>query len=122
MFSQLANKNLGEIDIQWAHIACPISSSLQIRMHGGSSQYWFAATVENATLRTASMEVSFDSGVTWKPTTRNINNFFEFAAGGGTGTSTAWVRVTSETGSQVVVKDVSMISSKVTTAASNYAY
>lgn len=90
-------------------------------MHGGASQYWFAATVENATLRTASLDVSTDSGSTWKPTTRNINNFFEFAAGGGTGTKSAWIRLTSETGSQVVVKGVNMASSTVTTATSNYA-
>ncbi|KAH7317926.1 RlpA-like double-psi beta-barrel-protein domain-containing protein-containing protein, partial [Rhexocercosporidium sp. MPI-PUGE-AT-0058] len=121
MFSQLADKSLGEIDMQWAHVACPITTPLQIRMHGGSSQYWFAATVENATLRTASLEVSTDSGATWKPTVRNINNFFEFAKSGGTGTTTAWIRVTSETGSQVVVKDVKMISSTVSSATSNYA-
>ncbi|KAM3083290.1 hypothetical protein ACMFMG_003945 [Clarireedia jacksonii] len=121
MFSQLADKSLGEIDIQWAHVPCPITTPLQIAMHGGSSQYWFAATVENAILRTASMEVSSDSGATWKPTTRNINNFFEFPSSGGTGTKTAWVRVTSETGSQVIVKDVDMTSKKVTTATTNYA-
>ncbi|PQE14451.1 extracellular cellulase allergen Asp F7-like protein [Rutstroemia sp. NJR-2017a BBW] len=121
MFSQLADKSKGEIDIEWAHVPCPITTPLQIAMHGGSSQYWFAATVENAILRTASMEVSSDSGATWKPTTRNINNFFEFPSAGGTGTKTAWVRVTSETGSQVVVKNVDMTSKTVTKATGNYA-
>lgn len=67
------------------------------------------------------MEVSTDSGRTWKNTTRNINNFFELSStGGGTSTATAWIRVTSENGSQVVVESVNMASGAVTTATENY--
>ncbi|KAK8096824.1 uncharacterized protein PG998_005048 [Apiospora kogelbergensis] len=121
MFSQLADKSLGEIGIQWEHVPCPIASPLQVRMHGGASQYWFAATVENAVYRTAKMEVSSDQGVTWKPTTRDVNNFFKLEGNGGTGSATAWVRVTSETGSQVVLKDVQMKSETTTKAGENYA-
>ena len=40
---------------------------------------------------------------------------------GGTGSATAWVRVTSETGSQVVLKDVQMKSETTTKAGENYA-
>lgn len=121
MFSQVADKSLGGIDIKWEFVSCPISAPLEIRMHGGASQWWFAATVENATLRTAKMEVSTDSGKTWKATTRNINNFFELSTlGGGTSTTTAWIRVTSETGSQVIVESVNMASGTVTTATTNY--
>ncbi|KAK6858316.1 hypothetical protein PG995_006015 [Apiospora arundinis] len=121
MFSQLADKSLGEIGIQWEHVPCPIASPLQVRMHGGASQYWFAATVENAVYRTAKMEVSSDQGATWKPTTRDVNNFFKLEGNGGTGSATAWVRVTSETGSQVVLKDVQMKSETTTKAGENYA-
>jgi expansin (peptidoglycan-binding protein) len=121
MFSKLADKGLGEINTEWKYVACPITSPLEIRMHGGASQYWFAATVINARLHTAKLEVSGDSGSTWKPTTRNINNFFTLAGNGGTGTKTAWVRLTSDTGSQVIVKDVDMTSNKITKATANYA-
>lgn len=121
MFSQLADKSLGEIGIQWEHVPCPITTPLQVRMHGGASQYWFAATVENAVYRTAKMEVSSDQGATWKPTTRDVNNFFKLEGNGGVGAATAWVRVTSETGTTVVLKDVQMKSETTTKAAENYA-
>lgn len=117
-FSQLADKSLGEIDITWAHVACPITTPLQIRMHTGASQYWFAATVENAVFRTAALEVSADAGKTWMPTTRNTNNFFELS--GGTGTSEAWVRVTSELGERVVVEDVQVTAGVTTKGTQNY--
>lgn len=121
MFSQLADKSRGEIDTTWRYVACPITSPLEIRMHGGASQWWFAATVVNATLHTAKLEVSSDGGNTWKATKRDTNNFFTLPGNGGTNTKTAWVRVTSNTGSQVVVKDVDMTSNKYTKATSNYA-
>jgi expansin (peptidoglycan-binding protein) len=119
MFSQVADKSLGGINIEWDFVPCPISAPLEIRMHGGASQWWFAATVENATLRTAKMEVSADSGNTWKATTRNVNNFFELPSGG-TSTTTVWIRVTSEDGSEVVLENVNMASGTVTTATTNY--
>jgi hypothetical protein len=89
-------------------------------MHGGASQYWFAATVFNARLRTFKLEVSADSGKTWKATTRNVNNYFALAGNGGTGTKTAWVRATSENGDSVIVKDVDMTSGKTTKSTVNY--
>ena len=121
MFSQIADKSLGGINIKWDFVPCPISAPLEIRMHSGASKWWFAATVENATLRTAKMEVSADSGNTWKATTRNVNNFFELSStGGGTSTTTAWIRVTSENGSEVVIENVNMAAGTVATATTNY--
>ena len=117
-FAQLADKSLGEIDIEWEHVACPITTPLQIRMHAGASQYWFAATVENAVLRTAGLDVSTDSGSTWRSTTRNTNNFFELSSA--SGTSTVWTRATSELGDQVVVKNVVLTAGTTTTGTSNY--
>ncbi|KAI7156491.1 hypothetical protein KC352_g27516 [Hortaea werneckii] len=90
-------------------------------MHGGASQYWFAATVENARRRTAKMEVSADGGETWQETVRDTNNFFKLPSNGGTGTETALIRVTSHTGTQVEVKEVDMTSGKKTVAQDNYA-
>jgi hypothetical protein len=72
----------------------------------------------NARLRTVKLEVSADSGKTWKATTRNVNNYFEIT--GGTGTDTAWVRATSEKGDTVVVQNVAMTSGKTTKGSTNY--
>lgn len=77
-------------------------------------------TVLNANLGTASLEVSADSCATWKSTSRNTNNFFEPSGAGGTGTTTARVRVTSSTGTQVVVKDVDMTANTITKVTANY--
>ena len=120
MFSQLADKSRGEIPIEWEHVPCPIESPVQIRMHGGASQYWFAATVENAVYRTAKLEVSGDGGKTWKATTRDVNNFFVLPGNGGTGSAKAHVRLTSETGSSVVVEDVVLKSGVTTAGTANY--
>ena len=121
MFSQLADKSLGEIDIEWEFVPCPFTDPLWIKMHGGASQYWFAATVENARRRTAKMEVSADGGETWQETVRDTNNFFTLPGNGGTGTETALIRVTSHTGTQVEIKEVDMTSGKKTVAQDNYA-
>lgn len=120
-FSQLADKSTGRIFAPWRFVACPISSPIQIHMHGGSNPGWFAAVVYNARLHTAKLEVSTDGGKTWRNTIRKSTNFFTLVGGGGTGTNTAWVRVTSDTGSQVVVKDVVIASDVTTTGTSNYA-
>ncbi|KAI7486530.1 carbohydrate-binding module family 63 protein [Hortaea werneckii] len=121
MFSQLADKGLGEIDIEWEFVPCPFTDPLWIKMHGGASQYWFAATVENARRRTAKMEVSADGGETWQETVRDTNNFFTLPGNGGTGTETALIRVTSHTGTQVEIQEVDMTSGKKTVAQDNYA-
>jgi len=88
-------------------------------MKSGVSAYWFSAQVVNANERTTKMEVSTDSGNTWKVATRQTYNFFEISSG--VGASTAWVRVTSESNTQVVVKNVPMTSNAVVTATANYA-
>jgi expansin (peptidoglycan-binding protein) len=112
----------GGVDgIEWQFVPCPIAKTepLWIHMHGGASQYWPAATVENARRRTTSLEFSDDEGTTWVSTTRDTNNFFK--APGTLSSSTAWVKVTSHTGSIVVVKDVNLSSGVVTKATGNYA-
>jgi expansin (peptidoglycan-binding protein) len=119
-WSKLTNGlSAGGVDgIEWEFVKCPITSPLQIHMHKGASQYWFAATVENATRRTKALEVSVDQGKTWIKTTRNINNFFE-AKDPLKGTS-AWVKLTSHTDTQVIVKDVVLKSESVTKSTTNY--
>jgi len=42
MFSQIADKSLGGINIEWDFVPCPISAPLETRMHSGASQWWFA--------------------------------------------------------------------------------
>ncbi|GJC80612.1 hypothetical protein ColLi_03450 [Colletotrichum liriopes] len=87
-------------------------------MHGGASQYWFAATIENATLRTKKLEVSTDDGATWKTATLHDPNMWELI--GTPPSATSWVRVTSINGDEGIVKDVHLQSSKVTRAIQNY--
>lgn len=96
-----------------------MTGDLKIHMKSGVSQYWFSAQVVNAYRRTASMEVSTNQGSTWTTATRTTYNFFEISSG--VGASSAWVRVTSHVGTQVVVKDVPMQGDAVVTAGSNYA-
>ena len=88
-------------------------------MKSGVSQYWFSAEVVNAKRRTAKLEVSVDEGKTWLSTERQTYNFFEISSG--TGATTGWVRVTSHTGTQVVVEGVSQTGGAVATATANYA-
>ncbi|KAM0717608.1 hypothetical protein Q7P37_007460 [Cladosporium fusiforme] len=110
----------GGVDgIEWEWVKCPIKDPLSIHMHGGASKYWFAATVENATRRTKSLEVSTDEGKTWKSTERDTNNFF--VADGVLDSDKAWVKVTSHTDTEVIVKDVVLESKKVTKGTKNYA-
>lgn len=120
-WSKLTNGlSAGGVDgIEWEFVKCPITDPLRIHMHGGSSQYWFAATVENASRRTKSLQVSDDLGKTWKSTKRDTNNFF--VADGTLKSSTAWVKVTSHTETEVIVKDVVLQSGKVTKGTANYA-
>ncbi|KAK3669697.1 hypothetical protein LTR78_010449 [Recurvomyces mirabilis] len=118
-FTSLAPASKGIIDINWDYVPCPVVGNLQIHMKSGVSPYWFSAQVVNAHRRTTTLETSTDQGKTWKATTRQTYNFFENS--GGVGANSAWIRVTSQTGTQVVVKDVPMTSDKVVTASANYA-
>ena len=87
-------------------------------MKSGVSQYWFSAQVVNAYRRTAKLEASADGGKTWKVATRTDYNFFEISSG--IGATTAWIRVTSHTGTVVVVQNVPMTGDALVTAGSNY--
>ena len=112
----------GGVDgIAWDFVKCPIpaTSPLTIHMHGGASQYWVAATVENASRRTDKMEWSVDQGKTWKAAARTKVNIFELP--GTLSASTAWCRLTSHTGTTVIVKDVKLTSGVRTAATTNYA-
>ena len=100
-------------------VPCPVSGPLEIHMKSGVSKYWFSAQVVNGHRRTAKLEVSTDKGRSWKRAGRTTYNFFEISSG--VGAHAAWVRVTSHTGSKVVVKDVAMKSDAVVKATKNYA-
>ncbi|KAH0024150.1 barwin-like endoglucanase, partial [Aureobasidium melanogenum] len=118
-FPNLAPKSAGVIDVTWDYVVCPITSPLSIHMKTGVSQYWFSAQVLNAKRRTTKLEVSTDSGKTWKAAARTTYNFFEISSGAGA--ASAWIRVTSETGSTVTVKNVSQTGDVRATATANYA-
>nr|OQO26452.1 hypothetical protein B0A51_06833 [Rachicladosporium sp. CCFEE 5018] len=118
-FTSLAPASKGIIDITWDYVPCPVTGPLQIHMKSGVSQYWFSAQVVNGHRRTSKLEASADQGKTWKTATRQPYNFFEISSG--IGSTTAWIRATSFTGTVVVVKDVSMKGDVVKAADSNYA-
>ncbi|KAI8671878.1 hypothetical protein NCS57_00664300 [Fusarium keratoplasticum] len=108
----------GGVDgIEWEWIKCPLpeSSSLQIHMHKGASKYWFAATIENALLRTKKVEVSSDKGKTWQVCTLHDPNMY-ILDDKTLPDDTAYVRVTDINDGQVVVKDVVLKSGVVTKA------
>ncbi|QPG93593.1 hypothetical protein C2857_001075 [Epichloe festucae Fl1] len=118
--TKLVGYPAGGIDgISWEWIKCPIPSSspLTIKMHGGASKYWFAATVENAVLRTDKVEVSTDNGQSWLPTTRQKYNMYVRER---LPTEYVWVRATSVSGEQVVVKNVHVESGRSVLATTNY--
>ncbi|KAG6130945.1 hypothetical protein E4U12_003999 [Claviceps purpurea] len=104
--------------IEWEFIECPIATPLSIKLHGGASKYWFAASVEGAKTRTSKLEVSSDEGKTWTTTHREVFNMY--ILGKVLPSNSAWVRVTSIDGKVVVVKDVELASGKITAAAVNY--
>ncbi|GAO14756.1 hypothetical protein UVI_02028340 [Ustilaginoidea virens] len=112
----------GADGIEWRWVRCPLDESvpLAIHMHAGSSKQWFAATVENATLRTASLDVSADGGKTWRRAVREMFNMYVLRDALPDDVDRAWVRVTSISGSQVTVPDVVVDGGHITQAAANY--
>ncbi|KAG5974344.1 hypothetical protein E4U55_008228 [Claviceps digitariae] len=119
-YHQLTDSPWGGVDgIEWEWITCPITTPLAIKLHGGASKYWFAATVYNANLRTAKLEVSVDEGKTWLSTHREVFNSYTLGRQV-LSVDKAYVRVTSVEGQQVIVKDVVLQSGAITTAESNY--
>lgn len=119
-FVQLAPKSKGIINTDWHYVPCPhVAGPLSIHMKSGVSPYWFSAQVVNGKRRTAKLEVSTNKGKSWQQAKRTEYNFFEITSG--VGASSAWIRVTSRSGSKVVVQDVPMQGDAVKKAGKNYA-
>ncbi|KAG5925883.1 hypothetical protein E4U53_003209 [Claviceps sorghi] len=112
----------GGITVHWRFVKCPIVSPLKIKMHFGASRYWFAASVENATYRVHSLEVSSDEGETWVSTARDpkVNVFTIPNQKTPLPSDKAWIRVTSVEGNVLIVKDVTLASDKSTKASANF--
>ncbi|KAI8635108.1 carbohydrate-binding module family 63 protein [Xylariaceae sp. FL1651] len=108
----------GVMSTSYTFVDCPISSPLILHNKLGTSPYWFSMQVVNANEPVTKLEVSTNGGSTWQSTTRKDYNFFENPSG--FGTSTVAVRVTSKSGSTVVVKNVSVASDSKVTAGSNF--
>lgn len=114
------NMKGGGVDgIKWKWIECPLRSApLQVHMHGGASKYWFAATIENMTHRVKAVQVSSDSGKTWKSCYLKDPNMWMLD--GTLPSDSAWVRVTSVNNKHVIVKNVALKSGVVTKATANF--
>jgi expansin (peptidoglycan-binding protein) len=117
-FSSLALPSVGEIPITWDYVTCPITTPFVLRTKTGSSQYWFAIQVYNANQAITKLEVSSDSGKTWKSCVRQTYNYWLLASG--TGTSTVSVRVTAKNGVVVTTANVPTAEGKSVTAAKNF--
>ncbi|GAB0135196.1 hypothetical protein EsDP_00003542 [Epichloe bromicola] len=104
-------------NVEWAWKECPITSPLKIKMHIGSNPEWIAVTVENATSGTAKVEVSADNGQSWVAAKRQPANMHVVER---LHKDNVWVRVTSVTDKQVVVKDVQVKSGLSVPASANY--
>jgi expansin (peptidoglycan-binding protein) len=117
-FKVLSPSSTDLLSTSYEFVDCPISSPLVLHNKSGTSAYWFSMQVVNANEPVSKLEVSTDGGSTWKSTTRQDYNFFENSSG--FGTTTVTVRVTSKSGSTVVVKNVSVASDSQVTAGSNF--
>ncbi|KAI0543395.1 carbohydrate-binding module family 63 protein [Xylaria curta] len=117
-FNVLSPSSTDPLSTSYTFVKCPISSPLILHNKSGTSPYWFSMQVVNANEAVSKLEVSTDGGSTWKSTTRQDYNFFENSSG--FGTDTVAVRVTSQSGSTVVVKNVSVASDSQVTAGSNF--
>ncbi|KAL6708153.1 hypothetical protein ACN47E_003337 [Coniothyrium glycines] len=118
-FSKLDNPNKGIIDVSWDIVPCGITTPIVLKNKEGTSKYWFSMQVMNSNVVVSKLEVSTDGGKSWKSTTRKEYNFFENPSG--FGTDTVDVKVTSSTGSSIIVKDVSIQAQSTKTAGSNFA-
>lgn len=117
-FAALANPSDGIIDTSYEFVSCPkVSGPLTIHTKSGVSPYWISAQVVNANRRTSKLEVSTD-GNSWTEAKRTEYNFFEISSG--VGADSASIRVTSEDGASVVVRDVPMKADVSTDASGNY--
>ncbi|KAL2888068.1 Expansin-like protein 6 [Ceratocystis lukuohia] len=117
-FLQFADASAGEIGVSYKFVTCGITSPIVLHNKSGVSAYWFSMQVVNSNEPVKSLEVSVDGGATWEATKRQDYNFFEKNTG--FGTAKVDVRVTSETGKTLIVKDVSIESDSRKTCDSNF--
>jgi expansin (peptidoglycan-binding protein) len=117
-FAKLASPSKGEIDVSWDIVPCGITSPIILKNKEGTSKYWFSMQVMNSNVSVSKLEVSTDGGKTWKATTRKEYNYFENPAG--FGAETVDVKVTSKSGSAIVVKSVSIAPKSTKTGPSNF--
>ncbi|CAI7588630.1 unnamed protein product [Penicillium pancosmium] len=116
-FAELSDISAGVIDITYSAVSCDLEGPLKLKNKEGTSAYWFSMQVVNANEPVTKLEVSTDGGSNWQSTTRTDYNYFENSSGFGTDSVT--VRVTGESGTTVVVKNVGSESGSEITAGSN---
>ncbi|KAJ0388469.1 hypothetical protein COL922a_000273 [Colletotrichum nupharicola] len=117
-FAKIGDISAGKIATSYEFVECGITSAIKLHNKSGTSSHWFSMQVLNHNEPVAKLEVSTDGGSTWQATTRQQYNFFENSSG--FGTETVDVKVTSESGSSVTVKDVSVAADSETTASGNF--
>ncbi|KAF7716727.1 Expansin [Penicillium ucsense] len=116
-FAELSALSAGIIPISWEYTSCDLSGPLSLKNKVGTSKYWFSMQVVNANEPVTKLEVSTDGGNSWKSTTRTDYNYFEQSSG--FGADSFDVRVTGQSGTTVVVKNVGPTAESVYKASAN---
>ncbi|KAJ5495181.1 hypothetical protein N7539_000297 [Penicillium diatomitis] len=116
-FAELSALSAGIIPISWEYTPCDLSGPLSLKNKVGTSKYWFSMQVVNANEPVTKLEVSTDGGNSWKSTTRTDYNYFEQSSG--FGVDSFDVRVTGQSGTTVVVKNVGPTAESVYKASAN---
>ncbi|KAF2137110.1 carbohydrate-binding module family 63 protein [Aplosporella prunicola CBS 121167] len=117
-FAAIGDKTKGTIDISFESVACGITDDIVLKNKEGTSAYWFSMQARNLNLPVESLEVSTDGGSSWQATTRSEYNFFENQSG--FGTETVDVRITSQSGEQIVVNDMAVTAGLTKAAGGNF--
>jgi expansin (peptidoglycan-binding protein) len=98
-FEQIAERQLGRVEISWTFVACDVTGNVAYRFKDGSNQWWTAVQVHQHRLPIDAMHWSKD-GVDFHPMERMDYNYFLEDQGFGEGPS--FVRITAIDGQSLV--------------------
>ena len=94
-FDEIAERQLGRVDISWQLVACDVSGNVSYKYKDGANEWWTAVQVRNHRLPIESMAYTID-GSTWQPMVREPYNYF--LAENGFGKGSVKVRITAVDG------------------------
>lgn len=110
-FQQLADLNVGVVDISWRYVPCEVNGNLQYAFKDGSSIYWTGILIRNSAVPIVRVEVTNASGY-WKSLSRTDYNYWLDESGFGEGPYS--IRVTDANGSTAVEAGVPSLTGSAT--------